>query len=194
MRKALVAAVAALFLLAPSAQAQQAGDAARGSATQLLGPGETVTYELEAVAGPTGASGLINRSFVSPTLQSIAVADVTCVAAQGNRATVIGRIRPDESVNVGYEALLLQIYDGTPEAQVDAVLAATDPKVNGMTTFTECAQFLPPFPFTPDPITAGDFQVVDVPGGPPPPEECDEDDQGQDNDDQGEGDCENDDG
>jgi hypothetical protein len=144
------------------------------------------------VAGPLGenATGLITRTFVGTDGNSVAIADVTCLAVQGNRAVVIGRVRP-ESVNVGYEALLVQIYDGTPELQPDGVASAANPRSGNVITFTDCPGFLPPFPFVTPPITAGDFQVVDgsvLPPPPPPPVDCDggDDDEQGDDDDQGE--------
>jgi hypothetical protein len=198
VRKTLASAVLALAVLAPAAQAQEL-DVARGTATQVDGL-DTITYELEAMAGPLGqnATGLITRSFVGLDGTSLVIADVTCLAVSGNRAVVIGRVRP-ESVNVGFEALLVQIYDGTPELQPDGVHSGTDPKDSGVTTFTGCSLFLPPFPFNTPPITAGDFQVIDgmeieePPPPPPPPGDCDEDDDGDDGDDDGDDDCDDDD-
>jgi hypothetical protein len=190
VRTTVASAVLALAILVPAAQAQEL-DIARGTATQVDGL-DTITYELEATAGPIGenASGLITRNFVGLDGTSLVIADVTCLAVSGNRAVVIGRVRP-ESVNVGFEALLVQIYDGTPELQPDGASSGTDPKFSGVTTFTECGAFLPPFPFNTREITAGDFQVIDgsepPPPPPPPPDECEEDD-----DDGGDDDCDDD--
>jgi hypothetical protein len=199
VRTTLASAVLALAILAPAAQAQEL-DVARGTATQVNGP-DTITYELEATEletpGPLGetASGFITRSFVGLDGNSLVIADVTCLAVSENRAVVIGRVRP-ESVNVGFEALLVQIFDGTPELQPDGVSSGTDPQFGGDTTFTECGAFLPPFPFNTRPITAGDFQVIDgaepppPPPPPPPPDECEDgdDDGGDDDCDDGGGD------
>jgi hypothetical protein len=173
-------------------------DVARGTAIQIDGR-DTITYEIEAVAGPLGenASGLITRAFVGPGGDALVVADVTCLAVAGHRAALIGRVRPLESVNTTFEALLLQIYDGTPELQPDAVSSGIDPTFGGEITFTQCAAFLPPAPFPTPPITAGDFQVIDgsavppPPPPPPPPPECEEDEDGdsdcQGEDEQGDG-------
>ena len=185
-------ALTALALTAPGAYAQQS-DVARGTAVRTSGP-ETATYEIEASSGPIGesAAGLITRTFVGPGGNSTVVADVTCLAVDGNRAALIGRVRPEESVNVGYQAILIRIYDGTPALQPDAVATGVDPQFGSEITFTECAAFLDPFPT--QPITAGDFEVVDgapPPPPPPPPTGCEEDD-----DEQGDGhddDCDDDD-
>jgi hypothetical protein len=145
-------------------------DVARGTAIVIEGR-DTTTYEIEAVAGPLGenASGLVKRAFVGPGGDALVVADVTCLAVAGHRAVVIGRVRPLESVNTTFESLLLQIYDGTPELQPDAVSSGIDPTFGNAITFTECAAFLPPTPFPTPPITAGDFQVIDGSAVPPPP-------------------------
>jgi hypothetical protein len=190
-RTLLTLALAGLALTAPGAYAQQA-DVARGTALRTSGP-ETATYEIEASSGPIGegAAGLITRTFVGPGGNSTVVADVTCLAVDGNRAALIGRVRPEESVNVGYQAILIRIFDGTPVLQPDAVATGVDPQFGSEITFTECASFLDPFPT--QPITAGDFQVIDAAAPPPPlpPTGCEEDD-----DEQGDGDdddCDDDD-
>ncbi len=135
-------ALTALALTAPGAYAQQS-DVARGTAVRTSGP-ETATYEIEASSGPIGesAAGLITRTFVGPGGNSTVVADVTCLAVDGNRAALIGRVRPEESVNVGYQAILIRIYDGTPALQPDAVATGVDPQFGSEITFTECAAFL----------------------------------------------------
>jgi hypothetical protein len=179
-------ALAGLALCAPGAYAQES-DVARGTATRIVGDdpmtAETTTYVIEAVSGPLGenAAGLITRTFTGPSGNSVIVADVTCLAVAGNRAAVIGRVRPDETVGIGAEAVLIRIYDGTLELQPDAASTAVDPRVAGEITFTGCAEFLPPAPFPTQPITAGDFQVIDTeppPPPPPPPPDCDDDDGG----------------
>lgn len=176
----LTLALAGLALAAPGAYAQEL-DVARGTAVRTSGP-DTATYEIEASSGPIGenATGLITRTFVGPGGTSIVVADVTCLAVDGNRAALIGRVRPDESVNVGFQAILIRIYDGTPELQPDGVATGVDPQAGSEITFTECAAFLDPF--ATQPITAGDFQVIDAappPPPPPPPTDCEEDDDQQ---------------
>jgi hypothetical protein len=194
VRRTLASAVLALAVLAPAAQAQEL-DIARGTATQVSGL-DTITWEIDAIAGPLGeeASGLITRTFVGLDGNSRVVAEVTCLAVAENRAAVIGRVLPPPaSENVGFEAILVQIYDGTPELQSDAVTSAANPQVGSDVTFSECGAFLPPFPFNPRPVTVGDFQVIDgsepePPPPPPPPDECDDDD-----DDGGDDDCDDDD-
>ena len=108
----LASAVLALLVLAPAVQAQEL-DVARGTATQVDGL-DTISYELEATEleapGPLGenATGFITRSFVGLDGNSLVLAEVTCLAVSENRAVVIGRVLPG-SVNVGFEALLVQI-------------------------------------------------------------------------------------
>lgn len=193
-RKLLTLALLGLALTAPGAYAQDF-DAARGTAVRTSSP-ETTTYEIEASSGPIGESamGLITRTFVGPGGTSIVVADVTCLAVDGNRAALIGRVRPDESVNVGFQAVLIRIYDGTPELQPDGVATGVDPQAGNEITFTDCAAFLDPFPT--QPITAGDFQVIDAasPPPPPPPTGCEENDDEQGDGDDGDDDCDDDQG
>jgi hypothetical protein len=178
-RRPLTLALAGLALAAPGAHAQEL-DVARGTAVRASEAG-TSTYEIEATSGPLGerATGLITRTFVGSGGNSVAVADVTCLAVSGRRAALIGRVRPELSVNVGYQAILIRIYDGTPELQPDAVQTGVDPQFGNEITFTECAAFLDPFPT--QPITAGDFQVIDAAAPPPPlpPTGCEEDDDQQ---------------
>jgi hypothetical protein len=159
-------------------------DVARGTAVQIQDR-DTITYEIEAVAGPLGenASGLITRTFVGPGGNAVVVADVTCLAVAGSHAVLIGRVRP-ESVNTTFEAVLLQIFDGTPQLQPDAVSTGMDPRFGSEITFSACAAFLPPNPFPTPPITTGDFQVIDgqalppPPPPPPPPVDCVDDEDG----------------
>jgi hypothetical protein len=194
--KAAVSLITALAFLAPAAHAQEM-DVARGTATVVDGR-DTTTYKIESAAGPFGenATGLITRTFTGPGGNGLAVADVTCLAVSENYAVVIGRVRPEESVNIGYEALLVRIYDGTPELQLDGVSSGANPQSGSEITFTNCAGFLSPFPIRP--ITAGDFQVVDGSEPPPPPpppppvdcaddDDCGDDDEDDDDDDGGDG-------
>ena len=50
-------------------------------------------------------------------------------------------------MNVGYAAILIRIYDGTPDLKPDGVGTGTNPQAGSETTFTECGSFLPPHPF-----------------------------------------------
>jgi len=189
-RKALALAVMSLGLLAPSAGAQ-ALDSVSGVASVTDGL-DTTTYVIEASSGPAGEepiTGTITRTFVGLDGTSTIFANVTCLAVDGNRAAVIGRVQPP----AGFEALLVQIEDRTAQLLPDRVASATDPKVDGVTTFTRCDAFLPPFPFEPQPVTAGDFQVIDAAAPPPPPPDCDEDDDEDGGDDDDDDDCDDDD-
>ena len=164
-----------LVLLGTHAQAQATSDGsaemdvARGTAAQALDPTTSITYEVDAVAGASGESpsGLMKRSYVSPDVVSIAVADVTCLAVKGSHTVVIGRVRAAESVNVGYRAIMLQIHDATPEGKADGVHTGVDPQVGSEISFSDCGEFLPPYPFPTGSITSGDFHVFDgTPSGP----------------------------
>jgi hypothetical protein len=176
-RKAIALTVVWLATLAPGAGAQTM-DAANGIATVADGL-DTITYEVNAISGPSGenASGLIVRTFASLDGTSVIVADVTCLAVAGNRAAVIGRVQNP----AGFEGLLVQIDDRTAQGLLDGVADAAGPTFNGMPTFDRCDAFLPPFPFDTRTVTAGDFQVVDAAA--PPPDDCDEDDDDDDDDD-----------
>jgi hypothetical protein len=111
-RTALSLALAGLVLCAPSAYAQES-DVARGTATRISGA-ETTTYEIEAVSGPLGenAAGLITRTFTGPFATSTVVADVTCLAVEGNRAVIIGEVRT--AVGIDAQAVLIRIEDLAP--------------------------------------------------------------------------------
>ena len=162
----------ALVVTAIPAQAQTAApdkDLAAGLASQVLSATESISYEVDAVAGASGESptGLVKRSYVSPGFQSTAVADVTCLAVKGRHTVVIGRVRPAESLNVGYQAIMLQIHDATPEGKPDGVHTGVDPQIGSDITFDGCEAFLPPADFPAAAVTTGDFNVVDaIPSGP----------------------------
>lgn len=165
--KVVAVGVATLVVLGTPAQAQVGApdkDVAAGVASQVVSASETISYELDALAGASGESpsGLLKRSYVSPGFTSAAVADVTCLAVKGRHSVVIGRVRPAESTNVGYEALMLQIHDATPEGKPDGVHTGVDPQLGNEIAFYGCEAFLPPSDFPTASITTGDFSVVDA--------------------------------